>query len=1254
MLAGYRVLGQLGRGGMAEVLRVQDAAGNSLALKRLIPPPGPAAGAAARWQFQREYHTLCQLSHPAIVGVHDYGFVDGDPFYTMDVLAGCDLVELGVLPWRRACRVAHGVASALAVLHARRLLHRDVSTRNIRVSEDGAPILLDFGAMAPMGHCQEVIGTPPFVAPEALYGQSLDGRLDLYAVGACLYWMLTGRHAFAARTLGALQLLWEQPLEAPGKGVGDVPPALDALVLALLDRRPAARPSGAGELMDRLAAIAGLEVGAAAHATHPPSEGTDTGPKGGAAPGKLPSGASQAYLVTPPLVGRDAPLAAFLTQLQWAQAGQGRSVCLRADAGVGRSRMLDACVLEARLAGVPALRVSAVTDGADLTAALGGALRQHPQGRAFSSGVGGHVLRDLRRAAADAPLLVAVDDLDRAALPALEVLRRLTQGQWPGALLLLMVSDYTATAAAPAAVDRGPESGERAGADAARAALLQAAEPIELPALGPGDSEQLLRMVFGAVPHLKLLSTRLHRASLGLPRALMDIAQHMVDTGRIRHLNGDWVLPARLRVKDVPRRPRELDAVRLRALSADATMLARVLSLRPDGAFALDELLAMVADGDSARLLDGLDALMRAGVIELQGTRCAFTRTQWASAFSAGLGADALQQGHRRMARGILAHCGATDPQRLVAAEHLMAATDGADALEVAAGYAHALLAEVSFPGAAVTAPPPRALQSLEAFYLLGVRRERPMPERLAMLQVLVMGADSVARVGRYGPTLLTRLALDSGLTDLAKLDTEATRRPGPSRHAAAESPTVAGPAGRLRLAQRMCDRRHDAALSMDQGFDRARAMALLGPVATHCLRAALAGWHAGLLRACPDTTPLAPESPGLGLLGAFRDATGATFRGRPAESLLRLQALLARLDAHPEQPPWLPALRRRVVYRLGLCEAALGIDAARGQAEWLEAQPGSAAQAHRISRVFWLACGDQARAAAFAERIELARIEQDSGWDEGPAEQMAEAWLSHRLGDVTALKRLVAAGRRALSERGGAPEDRAPLLALQALCEGLLASASGDTDAALASLAEAAGYRLGSAAVPASVSGGAGAASGPSYHPVAPAALYALAGVLLDAGRLGEARALLADLAELGSGGGSLNIDVQSQGRAAWSELDARLALLEGDASGALQHCERGLAICRALGRRGEYPGALHAVAARAAAALGDASLAARLLEACAQFWDTGEQAVLGMRHERLVLELGDAAAPAGAATDRPGRPTRPPITRRPARRGR
>src|SRR5262249_5755425 len=143
-----------------------------------------------------------------VIEVYDYGLDAAGPYYTMELLDGGDLREQSPLPWQRACALVYDVCSSLALLHSRRLMHRDISPRNIRCTRDGKAKLIDFGAMAAMGPNQQLVGTPAFIAPEAFHFSMLDARTDLFSLGATLYYALTGRVPYPARSLADVVAAW--------------------------------------------------------------------------------------------------------------------------------------------------------------------------------------------------------------------------------------------------------------------------------------------------------------------------------------------------------------------------------------------------------------------------------------------------------------------------------------------------------------------------------------------------------------------------------------------------------------------------------------------------------------------------------------------------------------------------------------------------------------------------------------------------------------------------------------------------------------------------------------------------------------------------------------------------------------------------------------------------------------------------------------------------------------------------------------
>ena len=205
---------QRARGGLGRVQAAHDlATGHAVALKRLHPRY--ASDPAVTRLLEREYQTLRGLSHPSVIEVYDYGVDAAGPYYTMELLDGSDLTAVAPLAWRRACAHLRDVASSLALLHARRLLHRDVTPRNVRVTAQGRAKLIDFGALCSFGRAPNVLGTAPCVPPEALSLAGLDQRSDLFALGAVAYFVLTGRHAYPATQFSDLQRAWSEPVAPP-------------------------------------------------------------------------------------------------------------------------------------------------------------------------------------------------------------------------------------------------------------------------------------------------------------------------------------------------------------------------------------------------------------------------------------------------------------------------------------------------------------------------------------------------------------------------------------------------------------------------------------------------------------------------------------------------------------------------------------------------------------------------------------------------------------------------------------------------------------------------------------------------------------------------------------------------------------------------------------------------------------------------------------------------------------------------------
>ena len=210
-------------------------------------------------RFLAEARAAAGLAHPAVVMVHDVGRDPGTgrPFIAFERLRGRPLDDLvredGPLPWRRALEVAAQVARALHLAHERGIVHRDIKPANIMVLDDGQPKILDFGiAKLPASELTstgQFMGTPSYVSPEQLATQPLDGRSDLFSLGAVLYFMLTGRVAFDGGSIPAtLALVTFRDPEPPSRTTPGLPPAVDQLIARALAKSPQDRHASALEL----------------------------------------------------------------------------------------------------------------------------------------------------------------------------------------------------------------------------------------------------------------------------------------------------------------------------------------------------------------------------------------------------------------------------------------------------------------------------------------------------------------------------------------------------------------------------------------------------------------------------------------------------------------------------------------------------------------------------------------------------------------------------------------------------------------------------------------------------------------------------------------------------------------------------------------------------------------------------------------------------------------------------------------------
>ncbi len=260
----YELQRRLARGGMAEVFLAQDQLlGRPVAVKVLFPEF--ATDPAFVERFRREAQAAANLSHPNIVGVYDWGREGKTYYIVMEYVEGRTLSEVirteGPLPAVQAAEIAKEIASALGFAHKNDVVHRDMKSGNVIVSDSGQIKVADFGiATAISGNGQTdltqtgaVMGTATYFSPEQAQGKPLDGRSDLYSLGIVMYEMLTGTPPFSGDSPVSIAYkhVQEQPELISSRRPG-VAEALQAITAKLLNKEPGQRYSRAEELQSDL------------------------------------------------------------------------------------------------------------------------------------------------------------------------------------------------------------------------------------------------------------------------------------------------------------------------------------------------------------------------------------------------------------------------------------------------------------------------------------------------------------------------------------------------------------------------------------------------------------------------------------------------------------------------------------------------------------------------------------------------------------------------------------------------------------------------------------------------------------------------------------------------------------------------------------------------------------------------------------------------------------------------------------------
>ena len=371
----YRLDAELGRGGMGTVYRAHDTLLDRDVAVKVLSATG--LGTDGRARLLREAQAAAGLNHPNIVTVHDVAESDGGPseeavpFIVMELVEGPSLHDRRPDTLEETVAVARQVCAALEHAHERSIVHRDLKPENILLALDTsgavtAAKLSDFGLARSIATRLSVegavAGTVFYLAPELALGQPYDGRADLYALGVMLYELTTGRLPFVAGDPVAVisQHLRAPPVPPRARDEG-IPPALDALILRLLSKHPRERPASAAKVRRALEADDILNRQVASAHEHSVLDRIERGR----------------------MVGRERELAQMSALWQKAAAGEGQTLLVSGEPGIGKTRLVRELCTEVLIGGGRVLEGGCHAEGIGPYAPFAQILR-----RAFGNGAG--------------------------------------------------------------------------------------------------------------------------------------------------------------------------------------------------------------------------------------------------------------------------------------------------------------------------------------------------------------------------------------------------------------------------------------------------------------------------------------------------------------------------------------------------------------------------------------------------------------------------------------------------------------------------------------------------------------------------------------------------------------------------------------------------------------------------------------------------------------------------------------------------
>jgi class 3 adenylate cyclase len=756
----YRIGRLLGEGSKKRVYLAHDVRLERDVAVALIKTEGLDEAGLAR--VRREARAMGRLGdHPHIVTAHDVGEDNGQPYIVSQYMSGGsvgDLLEQAPqhrLPIDHALRLAHEITRGLAHAHERSIIHRDLKPSNVWLTGDGTAKLGDFGLAMALDRSRltvegMMVGTVTYMPPEQALGRTADARSDLYALGAMVYEMVTGRPPFLGDdAVAIISQHINTPPVAPSWHNPEVPRALEALILRLLAKAPEERPETATVVNDALRAIATTADAIVAPAPE------DANPLDRLAGGVF--------------VGREHEMDLLRAGLESTLSGRGRLILLVGEPGIGKTRTAEELVTYARLRRAqvlwgrcyegegapvywpwvqlirlyvherePAALLSEMGSGAGAIAQMVSEVRERLPGVTLPPPLDAEQARFrlfdgvstfLKNAAKSQPLVLVLDDLHWADKPSLLLLQFLAREL--RATRLLVVATY-----------RDVELGRQHPLTQTLGDLSreQLAERVVLRGLTARDVTRFIEMTAGLRPPEALVAA-VYKETEGNPFFVNEVVRLLVADGRLQHPETvkSWSV-------GIPQSVREVVGRRLDRLSERCNQILSVGSII-GREFDLD-VLRLVSGLDTDALLDAFDEAVAARVVSevpRVTARYAFAHALIRETLYEELSATRRIRLHRQIGEALEGLYGSTpEPHLAELAYHFFEAAQGGGDVDRAIAYA----VRAGDRAAGMMAHEEAARQYDIGLQALDLRQPPAEPERCELLLKL---SETLWRTGEYG-----------------------------------------------------------------------------------------------------------------------------------------------------------------------------------------------------------------------------------------------------------------------------------------------------------------------------------------------------------------------------------------------------------------------------------------------------------------------------------------------------------------------